>query len=82
VQPLGSSHAGLALRDKDLLTTGQHPQLLLQSDRGIVGPEHLGCQPFHQVLQVLVQAGSLGTERRKESWRHELHGLASASGRA
>lgn len=51
----------------NLLTPGQHAQLLLQSDGGIVGPEHLGGQPLHQVLQVLVQAGSLGAERRKES---------------
>lgn len=56
------------VRRKNLLTPGQHPQLLLQSDGGIVGPEHLGCQPLHQVLQMLVQAGSLGTERRRESW--------------
>lgn len=42
-----------------LLTSGQYLQLLLENSRGIVGTEHLGCQPIHRVLQVLVQAGGL-----------------------
>lgn len=52
----------LDVRCGDLLTMGQRLQLLLQSDGGVVSPEHLGRQSIHPGLQVLVQAGSLGTE--------------------
>lgn len=42
-------------------TSGEGAQPLLQGDTGVVGPEHLGGQAVHQVLQVPVQAGSLDT---------------------
>lgn len=47
--PRGTVWVALRVRCTNLLTPGQHPQLLLQSDGGIVGPEHLGGQPLHQV---------------------------------
>lgn len=36
------------------LTAGELLQLLLEGDGGVVGTEHFGGQPVHQLLKVLV----------------------------
>ena len=46
------------------LTSGQRSQLALQGEAGVAGPEHLGRQAIHQVLQVLVQTGGLNTGKK------------------
>ena len=45
-----------------VLTASELLQLLLQGDGGVVGTEHLGRESVHQLLQVLVQDGSLEEE--------------------
>lgn len=46
------------------LTSGQRSQLALQGEAGVAGPEHLGRQAIHQVLQVRVQTGGLNTGKK------------------
>jgi len=55
------------------LTIGEEVELLLQGVGGVVSTEHFGCQPFHQLLEVLVQQSGLHTHSHTSTPLHALH---------